>query len=160
MTTDSVKEELQSYKYDCKLIESIEEQVAFYEAKLTSCTSQISDTPRGGSPVHDKIAEYIVKLDELKTEKYTRLIELEAKIHEVEKIVHQLKQPYKSLLYITYLQEWQFEDVAGNFKTIIGHKLYETAYILGYEKKHASVLHQVALREYLKIKKRLTNKVY
>ena len=150
MTIEDIENELKSYKNDWFLIKSMEEQVAFYEAKLTACTSQISDTTRGSSAVHDKIAEYIARIEELQIEKYTRLIELENKLEVIEKTVDKLKQPYKTLLFITYIQESEYTDECGQVRTIIGHKNYETAYIMSYDPKYFSRLHRRALWEYKK----------
>lgn len=154
MTIEEVKEELLDYKNDCKLINSIEDQLDFYTSKLTSCTSQLRETTGGGGTVKDKLAEYICKLEELKAKKFTQLIELEQRKERVERIVMGLKQPYKTLLYITYLQVTEYEDNLGNAKTVIGHKQYEAAYLMNYEPKYFTKLHKKALVEYLKAREK------
>ena len=152
MTIEDVKKELKAYKSNFKLIESIEEQIEFYNTKLTACTSQITGTPKGGSEVQDKIAEYIVKLEELKANKYSQLIELENNNQQVEKVVCQLAQPYKTLLHITYIQLSESEDRRGNAKTIIGNRLSDTAVLMNYSYKHVCKLHGEALVEYMKVR--------
>ena len=152
MKIEDVKKELMAYKNNCKLIMSIEEEIEFYNSKLTSCTSQISQTPKGGSEVQDKIAEYIVKLEELKASKYSQLIELENKKAQVENAVHKLEQPFRNLLYLTYIQSCEYEDQNGHTKTVIGHTLFETSYIMNYTYKYTCKLHGKALLEYLKVR--------
>ena len=152
MTIEEVKEELLAYKDDYKLISSIEDQLDFYTSKLTSCTSQIRETTGGGGVVHDKIAEYIAKLEELKAKKFAQLTELEERKERVENIVMSLKQPFKTLLYKTYLEVTEYEDNNGHVKTVVGHKLYETAYLMNYDPKYLSRVHKKALREYLKVR--------
>lgn len=137
MKIEDVKIELKSYKDDCKLIDSIEDQISFYTSKLTSCTAEISDMPRGSRVVQDRLAEYIAKLEDLKAEKYLHLIELENKKRLIENVIFQLEQPYKTLLHIAYIQ---------------GNTLTETAYQMQYEYKYACKLHGKALVEYLKVR--------
>ena len=149
---EEVKEELNRYKHDCKLIDDYEKEVEFYNSKLLACTSEISDMPKGGPMLQDKIAEYIARLEDLKTEKYKRLIELEDRKELVEKIVSQLKQPYQTLLYITYMQEHEYRDVDGSKRTIIGNTLKETSWLMNYEYKYTCCLHGRALIEYLKVR--------
>lgn len=155
MTIDEIKEELKAYKDDYKLIKSMEEQIEFYETKLTSCTAQLSNTPKGVPEVKDRLAEYIAKIEDLKAEKYSRLIEIENKKDCVEKVVNELKQPYKTLLYLTYIQVWKYLDSSGNEKTVIGHTLSETSYIMNYDYKYTVKLHGQALREYLKAREEI-----
>lgn len=158
MTIEDVREELNAYKHNCKMIADIEGQVEFYKTKLTSCTAQLADTPKGGPTVQDKIAEYIARLEELMIEKYARLIEIENEKEIVEMNVDKLKQPYKRLLYIRYLQAENYEDDKGEMQIKYGHTARETASLIGYEYKYAQKLHKRALIEYLKIKDKKTKK--
>ncbi len=137
MTIEDVKKELNAYKNDCKLIDKMQEQITYYETRLTSCTIEISDMPKGSPTIQDRMAEYIAKLEDLKAEKIVQLIELEDKKHNIEKYILQLDQPYKTLLYTTY---------------IIGNSLTETAYEMEYEYKYTCKLHGKALVEYLKVR--------
>ena len=150
MTIEDIKEELHRYEHDCKMIDDFEKEVEFYNSKLYSCTSQLNDTTKGGKMLQDKIAEYISKLEDLKAEKYERLIELEDRKDFVEKVIAKVKQPYRRLLHITYIQEWECEDERGNMRAEIGHTLDQTAYIMGYAYKYTCRLHGRALQEYLK----------
>lgn len=139
MNIEDVKNELKSYRDDYKLIESIEEQINMYASKLTSCTAEISDMPRGSRVIQDRMAEYIAKIEDLKADKYKRLNELEKKTKMIENIIFQLEQPYKTLLYLTYIE---------------GNSLTETAFKIEYDYKYTCKLHGRALNEYLKIREK------
>ena len=149
MTIDDVKEELKRYEHDCKLIEDIENEVEFYNSKLLSCTSQISAMPKGDTELKDKMAEYIARLEVLEIEKYTRLIELENRKELVECTIAKLKQPYRRLLHLAYIQEWTHCDENGAEKVEIGYGLHITASVMSYTYKHTCRLHGKALQEYL-----------
>jgi len=155
MTIEDVKKELRRYEHDCKLIGDFEQEVEFYNTKILTCTAQLSGMPRGSSVVRDKIAEYIAKLEDLKCEKYSRLIELENRKEIVEKTIAQLNQPFKRLLHITYIQEWERQDDDGSMRYEIGHTLTETSYLMGYVYKYTCKLHGIALNEYLKVREKL-----
>lgn len=152
MTTDEVKEELKGYEHDYKMMESIEKQVEVYRSKLSSCTSKISATPKGSPDVQDKIAEYIAKLEELEILKYTRLVELENKKELIEKTIMKLKQPYKRILHLVYIEEWQHQDAKGTEKIEIGYGLPIAAAIMGFEYKYFCKLHGIALLEYIEVR--------
>lgn len=135
MIIEDVKKELKSYKDDIKLIKSMEEQIEHYNSKLTSCTAEISDMPKGSRVIQDRMAEYIAKLEDLKADKYTQLTKLENKKQVIEETIFKLEQPLKTLLHITYIS---------------GDSLTETAYKMGYTYKHICKLHGKALVEYMK----------
>lgn len=137
MTIDDVKDELKAYKDDCKLIESIEDQISLYTSKLTSCTAEINDMPKGSRVVQDRMAEYIAKIQDLKADKYLHLIEIENKKQLIEKTILRMEQPFKTLLHITYID---------------GKSLTETASKMGYTYKHICKLHGKALIEYMKVR--------
>lgn len=155
MTIDEVKEELKRYADDCKMIDDFEKEVEIYNSKILSCTAQLNDTSGSGTGIKDKIAEYIAKLEDLKAEKYARLIEVENRKELVEKTIAHIKQPYARLLFITYIQEWECKDERGKTRIEIGHKLNLTGYIMGYSYKHICKLHGRALQEYLKVREEL-----
>ena len=93
------------------------------------------------------------KLEDLKVEKYTRLIELESKKELVEGAISKIKQPYKRLLHLAYIQEWENIDKKGAIKQEIGYGLPVTASIMGYEYKYfCKKLHKTALFEYMKVR--------
>lgn len=151
MTIDDIKEELKRYKHDCQLIDDYEKEVEFYNSKILSCTSQISAMPKSGTELQDKQAEYLARLEDVKTEKYTRLIELENRKELVECVISKLKQPYRRLLHLAYIQEWESMDKKGAVKVEIGYGLPITANIMGYEYKYfCKKLHKTSLFEYMK----------
>lgn len=135
MTIEDVKKELNSYKDDLKLIESMEEQIEHYDSKLTSCTKELNAMPKGSPEIQDRMAEYVAKLMDLKADKLLQLIKLENKKQTVEKTIFELEQPSKALLHIKYIN---------------GNSLTETAYKMGYTYKHICKLHGKALVEYMK----------
>lgn len=135
MIIEDVKKELKSYKYDIKLIRIMEEQIEYYNSKLTSCSTEINGMPKGSPTIKDKIAEYVAKLEDLKVEKIAQLTKLENRKQVVENTIFKLEQPSKTLLHITYIS---------------GDSLTETAYKMGYTYKHICKLHGKALVEYMK----------
>ena len=154
MIVEDVKKELQDYRNDWQLLARIEEEIEYYDAKLTSCTAQLSATPKGTPEVADKIAEYIAKLEEVKANKFKQLIDLENKTERIENIVDSLAQPYKTLLHTTYIKKGEYVNEEGVAKIVVGCKLRETAYLMTYEYKYICKLHGKALLEYLKVRER------
>lgn len=152
MTIEEVKDELKGYEHDYKMIEGIENQVEIYKSKLTSCTSELSATPKGDSGLRDKMGEYIARLQELEILKYTRLIELENKKELIEETVSKLKQPYRRILFLTYIEEWQHQNDEGTEITEIGYGLPVAAKIMDFEYKYFCKLHGRALLEYMKVR--------
>lgn len=139
MNIEDVKKELNSYIDDSEMIEKLEEKILYYETKITSCTKEISNMPKGSPKVRDKMAEYIAILEDLKAEKVAQLIEYEKKKHYIENIILQLDQPYKLLLYTAYVED---------------KSLTETAVVIKYDYKYTCKLHGIALAEYLKIREK------
>ena len=135
MNIEDVKKELNSYKYDLKLIESIEEQIDKYATKRDSCTAELSNMPKGNPVVQDRMAEYIAKIEDLRADKYKRLNELEKKTKSIENVIFKLEQPYKTILYNTYIK---------------GDTLTETACEIRKDYKYTCRLHGKALIKYLK----------
>jgi DNA-directed RNA polymerase specialized sigma subunit len=139
MNIEDVKKELNSYIGDSEIIEKLEEKISYYETKITSCTKEISDMPKGSPTVRDKMAEYIALLEDLKVEKIEQLISYKKKKRYIENIILKLDQPYKLLLYTAYID---------------GKSLTETAVVIKYDYKYTCKLHGIALNEYLKIREK------
>lgn len=135
LTIEEVKEELQSYIHDLNLIEEKETEIEEYREKATSCTSQLSDMPKGSSKIHDKVAEYAAIIADLQIEKYNYLIEMEQKKKRIEDKIDKIKQPYKNILYYKYIKGYNLTNIAAK---------------LSYEYKWTCKLHGTALEEYRK----------
>ncbi len=142
MTINDVKKELRSYIHDYKLIKSIEERIEFYTSKLDSCTAEISSMPKGTPLVQDRLAEYIATIEDLKAEKLSFLEDMEKKQACVERTILALEQPYRNILYKTYIEDKAIRKVAEEIPL---------------EYKYACRLHGKALLEYKKIREKTEN---
>lgn len=136
-TIEEIKKELNSYLDDKRYIEEKRAEIEEMRAKATRTTTEISDMPRGSSPVADKIAEYIARIEEIQAESYKRALEMEEKKKNTEDIINVMDQPYKNILYFRYIK---------------GYNLMQVASMIGNEYKWCCVLHGRALEQYRKIK--------
>ena len=108
---EDIKKELSSYKHDKRLLEEKEKEIDEYRNKATSCTSVLSDMPKGNA-VHDKVAQYASIIADLEKEKYELCITLETNKRKIEQIINNLEQPYRNILYFRYIKDYNLTHIA------------------------------------------------
>lgn len=133
---EHIKQELNAYKHNKRLLEKMEEEIEEYRNKATSCTSVLSDMPKG-TGIHDKVAQYASIIADIEVEKMNQRILLEKSRKDIEDIINKIDQPYRNILYFRYIKEETLEEIACD---------------IGYNYVHICRLHQKALLEYKKFK--------
>ena len=107
----TAKEELLQYKYAREKVEETLEEYQKYKDRAEKMTSIISDMPRG-TRSFDKVADNAVKMADLSTEYEKRWLEAENKKLEIEKNIDLVEEPYRTILYMKYVQEKKLEEIA------------------------------------------------
>ena len=107
----TAKEELLQYKYAREKVEETLEEYQKYKDRAEKMTSIISDMPRGTSS-SDKVADNAVKMADLSAEYEKRWLEAENKKLEIEKNIDLVEEPYRTILYMKYVQEKKLEEIA------------------------------------------------
>ena len=128
----TAKEELLQYKYARKKVDETLEEYQKYKDRAEKMTSIISDMPRGTSS-SDKVADNAVKMADLSAEYEKRWLEAENKKLEIEKNIDLVEEPYRTILYMKYVQ---------------GKKLEEIAYKLNANYTYICEQHGIALKKY------------
>ena len=128
----TAKEELLQYKYARKKVDETLEEYQKYKDRAEKMTSIISDMPRGTSS-SDKVADNAVKMADLSAEYEKRWLEAENKKLEIEKNIDLVEEPYRTILYMKYVQ---------------GKKLEEIAYKMNANYTYICEQHGVALKKY------------
>jgi RNA polymerase sigma factor (sigma-70 family) len=108
---EEVKKELSAYKHNKKLLEKMEEEIEEYRNKATSCTSVLSDMPKG-TGIHDKMAQYASIIADIEAEKINQLIELEKSKQVIENTISKLEQPYRNIIHYKFIDSMTLEDIA------------------------------------------------
>ena len=107
----TAKEELLQYKYAREKVEETLEEYQKYKDRAEKMTSIISNMPRGTSS-SDKVADNAVKMADLSAEYEKRWLEAENKKLEIEKNIDLVEEPYRTILYMKYVQEKKLEEIA------------------------------------------------
>lgn len=107
----TAKEELLQYKYAREKVEETLEEYQKYKTRAEKMTSIISDMPRGTSN-SDKVADNAIKMADLSVEYEKRWLEAENKKLEIEKNIDLVEEPYRTILYMKYVQEKKLEEIA------------------------------------------------
>ena len=107
----TAKEELLQYKYAREKVQETLEEYQKYKDRAEKMTSIISDMPRGTSS-SDKVADNAVKMADLSAEYEKRWLEAENKKLEIEKNIDLVEEPYRTILYMKYVQEKKLEEIA------------------------------------------------
>ena len=107
----TAKEELLQYKYAREKVDETLEEYQKYKDRAEKMTSIISDMPRGTSSF-DKVADNAVKMADLSAEYEKRWLEAENKKLEIEKNIDLVEEPYRTILYMKYVQEKKLEEIA------------------------------------------------
>ena len=128
----TAKEELLQYKYAREKVQETLEEYQKYKDRAEKMTSIISDMPRETSS-SDKVADNAVKMADLSAEYEKRWLEAENKKLEIEKNIDLVEEPYRTILYMKYVQ---------------GKKLEEIAYKLNANYTYICEQHGVALKKY------------
>ena len=128
----TAKEELLQYKYAREKVQETLEEYQKYKDRAEKMTSIISDMPRGTSS-SDKVADNAVKMADLSAEYEKRWLEAENKKLEIEKNIDLVEEPYRTILYMKYVQ---------------GKKLEEIAYKMNANYTYICEQHGVALKKY------------
>ena len=87
------------------------EEYQKYKDRAEKMTSIISDMPRGKRSF-DKVADNAVKMADLSAEYEKRWLEAENKKLEIEKNIDLVEEPYRTILYMKYVQEKKLEEIA------------------------------------------------
>ena len=135
ITIEEAKKELREYQQNIKYIEEKQSDALELRARLESTTKRLSGMPSGKGPNLDRdvLSESIDKLNEIIAECDKKLQELLLKKFVVEKKIDSLEQPFKSILFIRYIRNNDFPEVARK---------------IGYSEKHIYKLHGEALKKY------------
>ena len=128
----TAKEELLQYKYAREKVEETLEEYQKYKDRAEKMTSIISDMPREISS-SDKVADNAVKMADLSAEYEKRWLEAEYMKLKIEKNIDLVEEPYRTILYMKYVQ---------------GKKLEEIAYKLNANYTYICEQHGVALKKY------------
>ena len=128
----TAKEELLQYKYAREKVQETLEEYQKYKDRAEKMTSIISNMPRGTSS-SDKVADNAVKMADLSAEYEKRWLEAENKKLEIEKNIDLVEEPYRTILYMKYVQ---------------GKKLEEIAYKMNANYTYICEQHGVALKKY------------
>lgn len=107
----TAKEELLQYKYAREKVDETLEEYQKYKDRAEKMTSIISDVPRGTSN-SDKVADNAIKMADLSVEYEKRWLEAENKKLEIEKNIDLVEEPYRTILYMKYVQEKKLEEIA------------------------------------------------
>ena len=107
----TAKEELLQYKYTREKVEETLEEYQKYKDRAEKMTSIISNMPRGTNS-SDKVADNAVKMADLSAEYEKRWLEAENKKLEIEKNIDLVEEPYRTILYMKYVQEKKLEEIA------------------------------------------------
>jgi DNA-directed RNA polymerase specialized sigma subunit len=133
---ENTKKELNAYKHNKRLLEKMDEEIEEYRNKATSCTSVLSDMPKG-TGIHDKVAQYASIIADIEAEKMEQRILLEKSRKDIEDIINKIEQPYRNILYFRYIKEETLEEIACD---------------IGYNYRHLCRMHEKALLEFKRIK--------
>ena len=136
----TAKEELLQYKYAREKVQETLEEYQKYKDRAEKMTSIISNMPRGTSS-SDKVADNAVKMADLSAEYEKRWLEAENKKLEIEKNIDLVEEPYRTILYMKYVQ---------------GKKLEEIAYKMNANYTYICEQHGVALKKYKENKENRT----
>lgn len=98
------KEELKEYKYNKEYIKDRMNFVEEYSENINKLTTTISDMPKGKNQLGDSMADKIAKLLDFVNEVINEITELQSKQREIILQLKKVKQPYRSILYKTYIQ--------------------------------------------------------
>lgn len=139
LTLEDIKKELKEYLDDKRLIEEKENKIETFKTRAEKITTEISDMPKGSSPVQDRMAECAAEIVDLEREKYEYMLEIERKNRIIENTIFSLDQPYRNILYFKY--------VIGDNLTIVANKIKK-------EYKWTLTLHGKALNKYLKARRK------
>lgn len=127
---EEIKEELNSYLQNQKLLKEKEKDLEELITMATKITTELSDMPKGSPSIQDRMAEYAAMIVQMKDEKYAQLITMYKSKREIENKIDQLKQPYRNILYYKYIKGFKLERVAAEIE---------------YEYKYTCTLHGEAL---------------
>jgi len=124
ITVEEAKKELREYQQNIKYIEEKQNDALELRTRLESTTKRLSGMPsgKGGNLDRDMLAESIDKMDKIIAECDKKLQELLLKKFIVENKIEQLEQPFKSILFIRYI------DFVSNFYSFICFISYNFIY--------------------------------
>lgn len=138
ITVEEAKKELREYQQNIKYIEEKQNDALELRTRLESTTKRLSGMPSGKGENLDRsmLEDSIDKMDKIIAECDKKLQELLLKKFVVESKIDSLQQPFKSILFIRYIRNNDFSEVAKK---------------VGYSEKHIYRLHGEALQKYAEI---------
>jgi len=135
---EEIKEELNSYLQNQKLLKEKEKDLEELITRATKITTELSDMPKGSPSIQDRMAEYAAMIVQMKDEKYDQLIKMYKTKKKIEDKIDILEQPYRNILYYKYIKGLNLTQVANEIK---------------YNYKWTCELHGNALRKYKELDK-------
>jgi len=135
---EEIKEELNSYLQNQKLLKEKEKDLEELITRATKITTELSDMPKGSPSIQDRMAEYAAMIVQMKDEKYDQLIKMYKTKKKIEDKIDILEQPYRNILYYKYIKGLNLTQVANEIK---------------YNYKWTRELHGNALRKYKELDK-------
>ena len=138
ITVEEAKRELREYQQNIKYIEEKQNDALELRTRLESTTKRLSGMPTGKGENLDKdvLAESIDRLNRIVNDCDRKLQELLLKKFVVENKIEKLEQPFKSILFIRYIRNNDFSEVAKK---------------IGYGERHIHRLHGEALQKYAEL---------
>lgn len=131
------KTELNEYRDNIKYIEDKLDDTEEVKAKVEKITTTYSETKtNSSSESHDKFADALSRLEELKIDCTEKMQELLLKKFEIDEKIEKVEQPYKNVLFYRYTKGLEWNEVAKK---------------IGYTRDYVCELHGEALYLYSKI---------
>lgn len=91
--------------------EDLREWIERLQSAVESVTQRLSHTPGGGQD-HDKLAQYLAKIDELRRRLLDKQVEWESLCFDVENTIDRLDPSKRQIMRLRYIHGLEWRDVA------------------------------------------------
>ena len=132
------RKDLKDFKSNQESIKTRFDLIREMKAQITSITHKYTDMPNGSRQVYDSMAEKIAELVEMEEEYLQQVVEYNKKQKDILRQLDKVKQPYRLILDMIYLQGKDLVTVASERK---------------YNYKYICNLHGQALIEFENVEK-------
>ena len=136
-TIKEARADLEKYKNNLAIIDSMNREIEELEVKATSTTTTLSDMPKGNNIIQDRVAEYAAMISDIWTKRKEKMKELITINEDLVTDIEKLEDPYRSILYMKYISTMNLTEIAAK---------------LNYQYKYTCKMHGQAIKKFKEIR--------
>lgn len=111
----SIKNDLKQYRFKLRRVEEAKEEYEKFKSRAEKMTTVFSNVASHTNKISDKVGDNSVIMIEIEKKYKKRWEDAEQECLNISELICKLEEPYRTILFMKYVQNKNFESIATEF---------------------------------------------